>query len=145
MTLSDEEVLDALPGVPIKRDNVDHYRGLLEQRLLINRCSDCGYWIYPHRPLCPQCLSWNVVATEVSGNGVVFMFTLIHQERDPHGHLEAPLPVVAVELEEQTGLRYLSTIVNYPPESVTIDMPVRLVWVDRHGMTWPAFEPANAE
>lgn len=143
MSLTDEAVFDALPGVPINRDNIEHYRGLLERRLLINRCTECGYWVYPHRPLCPQCLSWNVIATEVSGRGRVFMFTLIHQERDPHGQLKAPLTVAAVELDEQPGLRYLSTIVNCPSESVALDMPVRLVWVDRSGLKWPAFEPAE--
>ena len=34
MPLSDEAVLAALPGVPISRDNVEHYRGLLDRRLL---------------------------------------------------------------------------------------------------------------
>lgn len=143
MTLTDEQVFDALPGVPIDRDSIAHYRGLLERRLLVNRCSDCGQWIYPHRPMCPECLSWSVAATEVSGKGRVFMFTLIHQERDPHGRLQAPLPLAAVELDEQPGLRYLSTIVNCPEDAITLDMPVRLVWVDRQGMTWPAFEPAE--
>jgi uncharacterized protein len=138
-----EEVLAAFPGVQIDRDNVEHYRGLMGRRLLINRCSDCGYWIYPHRPLCPQCLSWNVVPTEVSGEGKVYMFTLIHQERDPNGHMEAPLPLAAVELQERAGLRYLSTIVNCPVDEITCDMPVRLTWANRDGRDWPAFEPAE--
>jgi uncharacterized OB-fold protein len=143
MPLSDEAVLAALPGVPISRDNVEHYRGLLDRRLLINRCSDCGYWIYPHRPLCPQCLSWNVSATEVSGEARIFMFTLIHQERDPQGRLLEPLPVAAIELNEQPGLRYLATIVNCPTDQIAVDMPVRLVWTERDGLAWPAFEPAD--
>jgi uncharacterized OB-fold protein len=143
VAIADEAVFDAFPGVPIDRDNVEHYRGLLERKLLINRCSQCGYWIYPHRPLCPQCLSWDVVATEVSGKGRVFMFTLLHQERDPHGHLDAPLPVAAIELAEQPGLRYLSTVVDCPPDQITPDMPVQLTWVDRDGLAWPAFTPAG--
>lgn len=144
MTLTDEEVFAALPGVPIDRDNIEHYRGLLQGRLLINRCQACGHWIYPHRPLCPECLSWDVKAAEVSGRGSVFMFTLVHQQRDPNGSLPAPEPVVAVELAEQPGLRYLSTVVNCDPHEITEDMPVQLVWAERDGIRWPAFEPAPA-
>jgi uncharacterized protein len=142
MAPTDEAVFATLPGVPITRDNIEHYRGLLERRLLLNRCLDCGYWIYPHRPLCPECLSWNVGATEVSGKARVFMFTLIHQERNPQDRLQAPLPVAAIELNEQPGLRYLATIVNCPHDQIAIDMPIRLVWIDRDDFAWPAFEPA---
>ena len=79
--LSDSEVFAAFRGVLIDRDNIAHYRGLLRGELLINQCGACGYWIYPHRPLCPRCLSWDVKPTQVSGAGKVFMFTLIQQER----------------------------------------------------------------
>src|SRR6202035_1183500 len=69
--LSDEEVFAAFPAVLIDRDNIAHYRGLLRGKLLINQCAACGYWIYPHRSLCPRCLSWDVKPTEVSGEGKV--------------------------------------------------------------------------
>ena len=141
--VSDDMVWDAFPGVPLDRDNFEHYRGLVGRRLLINRCSACGYWIYPHRPMCPECWSWDVVPTEVSGRGAVFMFTLIHQSRDPNVPLTTPEVVAAVELVERPGLRYLSRIVNCAPEEVTIDMPVRLVWIGDDTSTFPAFEPAR--
>ena len=140
---SDAEVFDAFPLVPINRDNIEHYRGLLQQRLLINRCSACGYWIYPHRPLCPSCWSWEVVPTEVSGRGSVFLCTLIHQERAPDVPLGEPLPVAAVELAEQEGLRYLAPIVGCPAQRIVPDMPVQLTWARREGWLAPAFEPVG--
>ena len=140
----EEEVFAAFPGVLIDRDNIAHYRGLLRGKLLINRCAACGYWIYPHRPLCPQCLSWELKATEVSGDGKVFMFTLIHQERDPNDRLRDPLIAAAVELAEQSGLRYLTRVVNCPRSQLILDMPVQLTWVEDGGRKLPAFEPARA-
>lgn len=138
---SDAAVFDAWPSVPIDRDNIEHYRGLLTGRLLINRCADCGYWVYPHRPLCPQCLSWALAPTEVSGAGHVHMFTLIHQERDPGSTLDRPLITAAIELAEQPGLRYLAPVVHCEVEEVRPDMPVRLVWIRRGEYPAPAFEP----
>lgn len=140
--LTDEAVFAAFPDVLIDRDNIAHYSGIMTGKLLINRCSACGYWVYPHRPLCPQCLSWDVQPTEVSGRGKVFMFTLIHQERDPSNRLREPMIAAAVELAEQSALRYLARIVNCSGSDVKPDMPVRLTWVEREGrVSMPAFEP----
>ncbi|CAN7194495.1 OB-fold domain-containing protein [Phenylobacterium sp. LjRoot225] len=143
-SVTDAEVFAAFPGVLIDRDNVEHYRGLVAGRLLINRCQACGCWIYPHRPLCPKCLSWDVRPTEVSGEGHVFMFTLIHQERDPNGLLNRPIVAAAVELAEQPGLRYLAPVVGCEVDEIRLEMPVRLTWIEQGGRMAPAFEPAPA-
>jgi len=140
---SDQEVFDAYPRVPIDRDNIEHYRGLMTGRLLINRCDRCGYWVYPHRPLCPECLSWDVRPTEVSGRGRVYMFTLIYQERDPNIVLYGPLVAAAVELAEQPGLRYLAPIVHVEIGDIRLDMPVQLTWISKAGTPELAFEPVE--
>jgi uncharacterized OB-fold protein len=141
---NDDAVFAAFPSVLIDRDNIEHYRGMLAQELLINRCEACGYWIYPHRPLCPRCLSWQVRATQVSGRGKLFMFTMIHQLREPGGRLREPLIAAAVELFEQPGLRYLARLVNCPRESMSQDMPLRLTWIDGgQSVLTPAFEPES--
>jgi uncharacterized OB-fold protein len=141
--LSDQDVFALFPNVMIDRDNIAHYRALATGHLLINRCGDCGYWIYPHRPMCPECLSWNVTPTEVSGQGRVFMFTLIHQPRDPGSVLVEPVAPAAIELIEQAGLRYLGRIVNCPLDEITLDMPVSLIWIHDGARLLPAFEPAS--
>jgi uncharacterized OB-fold protein len=138
-----DEVFDHFHDVHIDRDNIAHYRGLLAGKLLINRCDDCGRWIYPHRPLCPECLSWNVTATEVSGKGRLHMYTLLYQSRDPDNPLTEPMQAAAIELDEQPGLRYLSRVVNCPLEALRHDMPVTLTWIEEKGRRWPAFEPAG--
>lgn len=143
--LSDREVFEAFPDTQISRDNIEHYRGLAEQRLLINRCQACGQWIYPHRPMCPECWSWDVVATEVSGEGRVFTFTLLQQLRDPDAFIAEPVVAAAVELKEQPGLRYLARIVGCPQDQIALDMPVRLTWIEEKGRPWPAFEPAGRQ
>jgi uncharacterized OB-fold protein len=142
--LSDHEVFALFPKIMIDRDNIAHYRGLLEKRLLINRCDACGYWIYPHRPLCPECLSWQVTPTAISGHGHVFMFTLLHQLRDPESVIMEPVCAAAVELVERPGLRYLSRIVGCPLDAITLDMAVTLTWIEERGHPMPAFTPVGA-
>lgn len=139
--MTDDEVFTRFADVAIDRDNIEHYRGLATRKLLINRCGDCGYWIYPHRPICPECWSWNIKPTEVSGYGKIFMFTLIQQLRDPRSQILEPVPVAAVELVEQDGLRYLAQIVNCAYEEISLDMVVSLTWQGETGSEMPAFEP----
>jgi uncharacterized OB-fold protein len=141
---SDHEVFDHFPDVWIDRDNIAHYRGLMAGKLLINRCSDCGWWIYPHRPMCPKCLSWRIEATPVSGKGRLYMYTLLYQSRDPDKPLLEPMQTAAIELDEQPGLRYLSRVINCPELALAHDMPVVLTWLEEGGRKWPAFEPAPA-
>ena len=138
--VDDFTVFELYPDVQVNRDNVEYYRGLAEQKLLINRCGDCGRWIYPHRPICPECWSWSVKAEEVSGLGTVFMWTTLMQQRNPQSQMEQ-VAVAAVEFAEQKGLRYLARIVNCAPGDIYHDMPVRLTWVEIGNLEWPVFEP----
>ena len=141
---TDHDVFEHFHDVLIDRDNIAHYRGLMAGKLLINRCDDCGYWIYPHRPLCPECLSWQVTPTQISGRGSLFLHTLIHQSRDPDNPIDTPVVTAAVELAERKGLRYLSRIVGCPPEALRPDMPLELCWIEDKGRRWPAFQPTAA-
>lgn len=142
--ITDEEVLTRFPNVLIDRDNIAHYRGLLQRKLLFNRCQKDGYWIYPHRPMCPECWSFDVKAEEVSGMGTVYMFTLLHQGAPiPGVDFSTPHLIAGIELPEREGLRYLATIVNVRNEDVKIGMPVRLTWIERNGVPEAAFEPAK--
>lgn len=138
----DDEVFAHFHDVQIDRDNIEHYRALMNGRMLLNRCDDCGWWIYPHRPMCPSCLSWNVTPSEISGRGRLYMYTFLYQSRDPDKPLTEPLQLAAIELDEQPGLRYLSQVVNCPLPALRHDMPVKLTWIDVAGRRWPAFEPA---
>jgi uncharacterized protein len=143
--ISNEEVLQRFSGVLIDYDTVDHFRGLLERKLLINRCRDCGHWIYPHYPMCSQCWSTNVVATPVGGKARVHMFTFLHQPAFsgiPGVDYSEPYPDVAFELDEQVGLRYSARIVNCRSEDLYVGMPVELTWIDDAGVPAPAFQPA---
>jgi uncharacterized protein len=143
--LSDDELMDALPSVRVDHDNAAHYLGLLERRLLINRCDDCGHWHHPPRSVCPRCWSRSVTATEVSGRGVIAMLTFLHHRRRRAGEVgDEPYPVVAVELTEQPGLRVAATIVGARHADIVLDAAVELAWVERDGRPVAAFRMATA-
>jgi len=138
--LSDEEVLERLPGIRIDHDNKAYYRGLLEHRLLLNRCSACGAWHHPPKPSCPKCWSWEVTPTEVEGRGQVYLFSFLNGQ-PAHDDPSQPFPVASIELAE--GVRFTSTIVDCPKHELAIGLPVELTWIERDGMPFPAFRPSR--
>lgn len=138
--IPNEQVFSAFPKSMLTHDNIEYFRGLLEHRLLINRCDDCRYWIYPHRPMCPACWSTSVRPTEVSGKGTVYMFTILYQGR-PLAGFEYPHLIAAVELPEREGLRYLAPIVNCAHEDAHDGMAVELTWIETDEGPVAAFAP----
>ena len=140
--ISDLSILERFPGAPITHDNKAFYRGLIQGRLLVNRCSDCGTWHHPPRFVCPNCWSDTIVATEVSGEGEVYLFTLLHQGPPADGvDYSRPHPVATIELDEQPGLRITTTIIGCNPSNVDIGMRMMATPIERDGMPMIAFTP----
>jgi uncharacterized OB-fold protein len=139
--VSDDELVQHFPGEPITHDNAAHYRGRLRRQLLINRCGECGRWHAPPKPICPDCWSTQVSAEPVGGDGVIFMAMFLHRgPAAPGVDYAVPYPVVTVELAEQEGLRFTSTVVGSENERIRIGTPVKLAWEDRGGAPMPVFE-----
>lgn len=131
---TDEALLDAFGGVRIDADNAAYHRGLLERRLLINRCDDCGHWHHPPRSVCPRCWSRSVTATDVRGDGFVALITILRQGPPQPGiDYGEGHALVAVELDEQPGLRIAGTVVGTPAGQLRIGDRVRVLWRDLPG------------
>jgi uncharacterized OB-fold protein len=142
--VTDEELVDRFHGYTIDQDNKAVFRGRLERRLLVNRCADCGLWHQPPMPICPRCWSTDVVATDVSGRGTIFTAIFLYQGPPAEGvDYTTPYPVVTVELDEQEGLRFTSTVVGAANDEITIGRRVELDWIDRAGVPLPVFRPSG--
>ena len=144
--ITDDEVFSAFPTAPIDRDNIEHYRGRMQRRLLVDRCDDCRTYFEPPQAICPNCWGSNVVAVEVSGRGTIHLRTVVHIGAPAPGvDYRAGHPVVVVDLDEQRGLRFSGTVVGCSGDSVTLGARVELVWIEREGPPIPAFRLAEAD
>jgi uncharacterized OB-fold protein len=144
--LSDADLVAGYAPLTVDRDTAAFYRGWLDKELRMNRCDDCGRWHHPPRAMCPRCWSWNVTPTAVSGRGTIYLLILLHQGPPAEGvdYSAGPYPVAAVDLEEQPGLRFTTTIVGAPPESLAVGQAVELAWRERNGLPFPVFQPVGA-
>jgi uncharacterized protein len=123
----------------VTEQNEHFWRGGADGELRFLRCGQCGYWIHPPAPICPDCHSKDVSPEAVSGDAVVHTFTINEQAWIPT--LDPPYVVAIVELPEQAGLRLTTNIVNCAPTEVYIDMPVRVAFEEYDDVWLPFFEP----
>jgi uncharacterized protein len=113
------------------------WTGGSDGELRISRCQTCGFWLHPPRPVCRRCHGRDIQPEATSGRGVVWTYTVNRYQWSPG--IEPPYVLAHVELEEQPGLRLLTSIVDC--DSVTIGMPVT-VRFERTGDAWiPVFAP----
>ena len=138
--ISDDELVERFRGEPITHDNAAHYRGRLQKSLLINRCSECGHWHHPPKPVCPECWSDQLVPTAVTGDGEIHLAIFLHQGPPAEGvDYSSPHPVVTADIDDAPGVRFTTTVIDAVNEDITIGSRVRLDWVQRQGSPFPVF------
>jgi uncharacterized OB-fold protein len=135
----DEELSARYPDTRLDHENKYFYQGLLRRQLLLSRCAECGRWEASPRALCPQCWRWTMRPTSVTGSGTIALITYLHQGPAAAGvDYDSPYPLVAVDLADQPGVRFSSTLAPARTDAVIGDV-VELVWIERAGRPLPAF------
>lgn len=132
----------ARPQPPINLDNAFFWEGVGAGELRIQRCGNCQTLRHPPRPMCGACQSTQWDTITASGRGEVYSYAIHHHPQLPG--IELPLVAVLVELEE--GVRFVSTLTGAGPDDVHIGMPVEVSFEDAgDDLTLPLFRPRTAE
>jgi len=134
----------ALPQ--IRPDTAPFWEGCKRHELLVQRCSDCGTFRYPPRPMCHECNSLNTEWVKVT-KGTVYSYEVIRASTPATPatagfEKDLPLAVVLIELPEAGKVRMVSNIVGCDVDSIKIGMPVEVVFDDvTEEITLPKFKP----
>lgn len=136
--VDDDALIALFPGEVLTHDNAEHFRGRLRRELLVNRCADCEHWHAPPRPVCPRCWSDALVLRPVRGTGTIYLLTWLHQGPPAPG-VTYPYPVVSVDLDEQPGLRFTSTVIEADEGAALIGSRVHLTWRTPDKAPMPVF------
>ena len=129
-------------------ENLQFFEGAEQGRLVLPRCTACGFVIWFPREICPACGSQDVDWFEASGNGSIYSCTVTRRIPGSWGKA-APFVLAYVELDE--GPRVMTNIVDCDPEQVAIGDRVKAVFeeaTDRDGNPGPPllrFRPVEAQ
>ena len=97
------------------------WAGLNEETINMQQCEECGAWVFYPRTHCSSCLGTRLAWQEVSGDAVLYTFTVARQPTAPHFTDETPQRLAVVELVEQ-GVRLTTTLVNIKDTDIEIGM-----------------------
>ena len=120
--------------------NRHFWQGGATGRLHLLRCADCGFWVHPPSPVCPQCWSNAVSPQSVSGRGSVYSYTINRYEWVPG--FKPPYIVASIELDEQSGLRFLSNVIDCSFDEIRCGLAVQVVFARHDDVFVPLFRPA---
>ncbi len=112
-------------------------------KLMMQKCQDCGTWVFCPRPVCGDCASDKLEWVQVTGKGKIFCFTVVREVVGQALRGFAPdIPYVTAWVDLDDGPRFCSNVIGCPIEKVHIDMPVEVVFEDSgDGVTLPKFRP----
>ena len=114
---------------PISRP---YWEGLRAHEVRLQRCDDCGHWIFFPRAHCPACGSASLSWRAVSGQGTIYSFTVARVPTLAEFTDEMPQLLAVVALDEGPHLN--TTLVGCVPEDLRIGARVRPVFDDRPGV-----------
>jgi uncharacterized OB-fold protein len=97
-------------------------------RLAVQRCSACGYYNHPPRPLCDRCQSGALSFEDVSGNGMVWSFSVMHQKSIAGFQESVPYVTALVELDEQPLLLMVTNLPGVEASDVAVGQRVRVTF-----------------
>ena len=71
------------PAPILTEDNEAYWLAAKDRRLVAQRCTGCGRFHHPPRPMCPQCHSIDSEMVELAGTGTVYSYALLHHPQNP--------------------------------------------------------------
>ena len=102
------------------------FDGANEDKLMLEKCSQCGTHRLPGRERCLDCWSTETEWSQASGKGKLYTYGIMHQKYHPAFAEETPYNYAIVELDE--GPRIVTNIVDCEPDDLKTDMPVEAVF-----------------
>jgi len=112
-----------------------------DERLTVQRCSDCASYVFIPQPCCGECQSEKLEWVESSGRGTLYSFSTVYRPQQPV--FETPYTVVVVELDE--GYHMLSNLIGVEPEDVEIGTPLEVFFEKKSDeITLPYFRVREA-
>jgi len=108
-------------------------------RFTLQRCEDCGKWVFYPRSHCPHCWSPRLTWHDASGRGTVKTFSIIHRPGHPAWNAVAPYALGLIQLEE--GPTMLSTLVDVDHAALHVGLSVQVRFVQVGEFALPMFVP----
>lgn len=122
-----------LPGLPKPApapDGLDapYWEAAAAERLVMQRCRDCGTWQWGPEWTCHACASFNLAFEEVPQTGRIYSYERVWHPVHPALREQGPYIVVLVEFPGHDGARMVGNLLGDPQQAVPIGAAVDAVF-----------------
>ncbi len=115
-----------------------------DHRLVAPRCGNCSRFRMPPTPFCPHCQSQSIDWIELSGEGIVYSYSIVTRALVPGTEDALPYITAVVTLRDAGDTRLISNIVDVAIDRIQVGDAVTVVWDDQiNGVTIPRFKPSG--
>lgn len=120
-------------------DTAPFWKSTLGHKLTYQMCTHCGGVVFFPRAHCVHCLSRELEWHESAGEGTLYTYSIVRENRMPGFADLVPYAIAYVDLDE--GFRMLTRLTNVDLETLSIGARVRVAWNDQGAVSLPEFEP----
>ena len=121
-----------------------YWEGVQERALRYQQCNACEEVVFTPRLHCTSCGSGDLEWKTSSGEGTVYTYSVVRQNRNPRFADLGAYAVAYVDLDE--GFRIFTNVVGVddPTQDIACGMRVRVAFEEQDdgGYPIPVFEPA---
>ncbi len=125
-------------------DTQAYWDATKERKLIYQRCDACNNVVFTPRRHCTACGSADLTTLESAGDGAVYTYSVVRQNRQPAFAEMGAYSVAYIDLDE--GFRMLSTVVGVddPTKEISVGMRVRVDFEAQDSSEYlvPVFRPA---
>ena len=107
--------------------------------LALPKCLGCSRLRWYLQPTCPRCEASGYEWVSLSGDVILYSFTVVHRRFGDFPTDELPYIVAFVNPVEDRDTRLVARIVDTPQSDLELDMHLQLVFRDIGGLDAPMF------
>ncbi|RLT39939.1 MAG: Zn-ribbon domain-containing OB-fold protein [Chloroflexi bacterium] len=132
-----------MPAFP-ELDTQAYWDATKEKKLIYQQCSACSTVVFTPRAHCTGCGSGDLKTLQSKGEGTVYTFSVVRQNRQPAFAEMGAYSIAYIDLDE--GFRMLSTVVGVkdPTTDIEVGMRVKVDFERQDSSEYlvPVFRPA---
>jgi len=125
-------------------DTQAYWEATKQGKLLYQQCNACQSVVFTPRAHCNKCGSIDLETLESKGEGTVYTYSVVRQNRQPAFAEMGAYSVAYIDLDE--GFRMLSSVVGVgdPTKEISVGMRVKVEFEEQDSGDYrvPVFRPA---
>ena len=115
-------------GRPYLPEHLAFWAHCRQSELRFQHCGECATVRHPPAPCCPRCGSMAVDWVLAPARAELFSYTVVHHASAPELRAHVPYNIAIVRFPDLPGVKIVSNVIDAPPGSLRIGMPLMLVW-----------------